>query len=1054
MLKKVLIALVGFVFISPMISQSQIVVDSLSIEEYVQDVLLGSGIQATNITYTGCFAQIGYMHEGTASGLGIDGGVVLSSDYAKNIQVPNPGYSLWNLPNCPTSSGDADLLNIANSVPGMIGQSFSVSSVNDMSILEFDFVPTGDTLRFNYIFGSDEYLTWVNSGFNDIFSFLLSGPGITGPYASPAGFPGGAVNIAQVPGSNPPLPITISSVNNNLNNEFYIDNPTNQIIGVNGYTVVLEAWHEVTCGETYHIKLAIADGSDTALESIVILEEGSFSSNAVVDVELALNVGGPDADVIYEDCGEATLTFTRAEVSNITLEDMVLVTWGGVAQMGVDYNAMPDTIIFPVGVSSITLNLDAFTDGLTEGQELVQMDILNLAACNGSGLVSNFEFYIGDVPDPLVVEGYTESICAGGTTVITPIITGGFGNYIYDWSTGQTTDEISVSPLTTTTYNIMVSDTCGMPSDDADIIVEVAAFDPLTLSITPDPVLVECFGTSITGIAAGGNGVYSNWMWVDAAGNNLFGWQNSLYLSTWNFTNEVTVSVEDGCGTVADYTFYPTSSGVPMTVVQETEIEALCGTTVIIDPVVTGGTAPYSVYWYDSNWNWLSSNPSYSFTADTPFSLNYSISDNCGNFQSLLLNITITSVPIEAILPTSYTATCTDITTLAPSITGGNGNFTYVWEANGQIIGNDATLEFNAFETTDVTFSITDDCGAFTSVTTTVNIVNEPPVLTVSDDQSGTCIDVMTYTADATGGAGGYAYSWTANGGTLANGNILEDTFDASTTITCIVEDACGMTDEETVEFLLDIPLLTLTTIPDSSICFGSSIILYAESTGGAGVVSYEWTGTTAFTPTVVVEPGSSHEYSVTVSDQCGQVLSNDIEIEVQDVDATFSFEYLSDVDVQFYAASNDSCGDCSYNWSFGDGTYLMEPDPAHTFDGLDQYAVALTVINELGCSRTEYSVVHPPVSIYIPNAFTPDGDGINDVWKVEANGVLTFEVFIFNRWGDLVWTSKDQDQAWTGGRSNGGEYFLEDGVYNYLIKYTGVDGDAQKRAGSLSLMR
>ncbi len=275
MLKKVIVALIGFVILSPLASRTQIVVDSLSIEEYVQDVLLGSGIQATNISYTGCFAQIAYMHEGASAGLGIDGGVVLSSDYAKNIQVPNPGYALWNLPNCPTSSGDADLLNIANSVPGMIGQSFSVSSVNDISILEFDFVPTGDTLRFNYIFGSDEYLTWVNSGFNDIFSFLLSGPGITGPYAAPTGFPGGAVNIAQVPGSNPPLPITISSVNNVLNNEFYINNPTNQIIGVNGYTVVLEAWHEVTCGETYHIKLAIADGSDTALESIVILEEGS-----------------------------------------------------------------------------------------------------------------------------------------------------------------------------------------------------------------------------------------------------------------------------------------------------------------------------------------------------------------------------------------------------------------------------------------------------------------------------------------------------------------------------------------------------------------------------------------------------------------------------------------------------------------------------------------------------------------------------------------------------------------------------------------------------------
>ena len=211
-MRKLYLLLVAFTTVFALDTKAQLVVDSLSIQEYVQDVLLGSGIQATNITYTGCFEQIGYMHEGASAGLGIDGGVVLSSDHSHNIEVPSP--NLWLGQNgCTTVSGEPDLLTIANSVPGLIGQSFNVGSVNDVSILEFDFVPTGDTLRFNYIFGSDEYLTWVNTGFNDIFAFLLSGPGITGPFDSPAGFPGGAVNIAQVPGSSPPLPITISSVN-------------------------------------------------------------------------------------------------------------------------------------------------------------------------------------------------------------------------------------------------------------------------------------------------------------------------------------------------------------------------------------------------------------------------------------------------------------------------------------------------------------------------------------------------------------------------------------------------------------------------------------------------------------------------------------------------------------------------------------------------------------------------------------------------------------------------------------------------------------------------
>ena len=85
----------------------------------------------------------------------------------------------------PGNGVDADLLDVANSVPPLIGQSFSVSSVNDLCILEFDFEAGGDSIAFNYVFGSDEYLEWVNSSYNDIFAFFLSGPGITGPYAAP-----------------------------------------------------------------------------------------------------------------------------------------------------------------------------------------------------------------------------------------------------------------------------------------------------------------------------------------------------------------------------------------------------------------------------------------------------------------------------------------------------------------------------------------------------------------------------------------------------------------------------------------------------------------------------------------------------------------------------------------------------------------------------------------------------------------------------------------------------------------------------------------------------
>lgn len=221
-------------------SFSQLTVTSSPTPLQLVESLLAPGIVVSNVTTTGSADQRGMVSGGAGTQLGFPGGVILTSGLAGAIAGTGSGATGG-------VSGNADLLTIANSVPPLINQFFSVSSVNDISILEFDFVPQGDSISFRYVFGSDEYLAWVNSGYNDVFAFLLAGPGITGPYSAPAGFTGGSVNIATVPGSNPALPITISSVNNVLNSQYYIDQP--QGVVINGMTTVFTAKHPVQCGE-------------------------------------------------------------------------------------------------------------------------------------------------------------------------------------------------------------------------------------------------------------------------------------------------------------------------------------------------------------------------------------------------------------------------------------------------------------------------------------------------------------------------------------------------------------------------------------------------------------------------------------------------------------------------------------------------------------------------------------------------------------------------------------------------------------------------------------
>ena len=251
----------------------------------IDNVLLGGGVIASNHAYQGDSMQIGFFN-GINSNIGLDSGVVMSTGDISVLDPNFPGFG-----GTPFSVvTDPDLLNVANSVPPLIGQTFTVSSINDVAVLEFDFIPTSDSLFFRYVFGSNEYLTYVNSQYNDVFGFFISGPGITGPYSAPAGFPNGSVNIATVPNSNPALPITISSVNNVLNNPYYIDNQNiiPQTVVCNGFTSVFTAKAQVQCGETYHIRLAIADGTDN-LDSWVFLEAGSFTSPEL-DVSNSLGI--------------------------------------------------------------------------------------------------------------------------------------------------------------------------------------------------------------------------------------------------------------------------------------------------------------------------------------------------------------------------------------------------------------------------------------------------------------------------------------------------------------------------------------------------------------------------------------------------------------------------------------------------------------------------------------------------------------------------------------------------------------------------------------------
>ena len=155
---------------------------STAAEDLVNNVLLNGCLTASTITYTGNGDQIGHFTSGSSS-FPISEGIILSTGNVANAEGPNKDFGTTTQLG---GAGDTDI----NTITG--GTSY------DAAVLEFDFVPEGNTIQFDYIFASEEYAEFVGQSYNDAFAFLLSGPGITG-----------TKNIALIPSTS-----TAVSINN------------------------------------------------------------------------------------------------------------------------------------------------------------------------------------------------------------------------------------------------------------------------------------------------------------------------------------------------------------------------------------------------------------------------------------------------------------------------------------------------------------------------------------------------------------------------------------------------------------------------------------------------------------------------------------------------------------------------------------------------------------------------------------------------------------------------------------------------------------------------
>jgi gliding motility-associated-like protein len=506
--------------------------NSFTPQQLVQNILVGPGVSVTNVTFSGGGNAIGSFSNGNATNLGLNNGVVLCS--GKIFDIPNPvtedaSESLG-------ISGDIDIDNVTG------------STSHDAAVLEFDFVPVSDTIRFRYVFGSEEYPEYVCSSFNDAFAYFVSGP-------RPGGGQYFKQNIALIPGTN--LPVAINTVNNGhagdnydasgcisvAYSNLYIDNSalSGTSIVYDGFTKVFTAWCLVVPCQTYHIKIAVADVSDGALDSGVFLDAGSFSSSNYSVTAHTVNMAVGNDTSVYEGCSATRLKFKR---SGTTISNQVTLHFNisGNAINGVDYTHLPDSVIFMAGKDTVSLLLNPIMDGISESPELVKISIPVLLVCT-SVPEPSISILINDSP-PLYVSlmNDTTIICPSSFTV-TSDVSGGVMPFFYSWSNGSNASSIQISPTSTTTYSLIVMDGCGSAAS-GNFTVNIPVFEPLLAVAFGDTII--CSGTTVPlfATATGGVGSYS-FLWSHNLGTN------NLVNVTPEITTNYSVSVTDSCGAIS-----------------------------------------------------------------------------------------------------------------------------------------------------------------------------------------------------------------------------------------------------------------------------------------------------------------------------------------------------------------------------------------------------------------------------------------------------------------------------------------------------------------------
>lgn len=710
---------------------------------------------------------------------------------------------------------------------------------------------------------------------------------------------------------------------------------------------------------------------------------------------------------------------------------------------------------------------DAQNTGLCQGTYSVTITDAN--GCTTSTTVTINQ------PTALAITSVTtDALCWGDCNgTIDATVTGGTAPYLYNW----VPQGIGAGPLVTNlcagTYVLDITDANGC-TEQAQITVN----EPDSLQLTPSAIPSTCSQANGAGSVAvvGGTPAY-NWLWPNNQttpnGSGLpAGTHNVLVTDDNGCTSSVAVVVTDQPSPVIDSIVWvaPTCNGLAN------------GSAIVYH---SGGTGTITYLWDDPAGQ-------VSQTAIALLAGNYCVTITDANGCQATQCITITEPnPLIPVPSTGVTICYGDSAQIWANAQGGTPPYTINWQGGLGFTGQGPITVIPTF-TTDYCFTVTDANGCVSPSGCVTIVVNPPLSLDLTDAFSICDGEDTTLVAVATGGNGGpYTFTWHEGSfpGTILTGVDNGNQSDLAVNVSgdvwyyVVLDDGCSLPVIDSVLVSMNALPIGFLNVVDSAGCAPFTAQFTANSDIG---VQYDWDfqcdgtvdlfGTNSSPDWTYTDPGV-YDVCVTITSAagCATTITEPAFVEVYPVPvAGFIMDPQTTTILNPTITFTDiSGGGTIYDWDFGDSWNINGPDgpvplgtngdltsgsysnPVHTYLDTGAFTVTQTVTNAYGCSAvyTDEIIIEGDYILFTPNAFTPDGDGVNDFFFPQGVGIdpNNFEMFIFNRWGELIFESYDPNNWWDG-TAKGQEVQID--VYVWLIRTRDHKGNDHEYIGHVTVVR